>query len=294
MIPLEKIYIRPAELGDKPAILALCQHTWDNERDYIPDVLDLWFADSSGHILVADCNGQVIGMTRLVQLSGTEGWWEGLRVDRAYRRQGIARKLTDAALELGLSLGLSILRTCVSVTNAPMHPFIQRRGFQAQGDFAVYSIEAIDSPPTTLQMLEPQDCDRIWATISPFMPNERDRLFVVRGAKWQALTPEIFAQLLEQGWVWGVSDGDALTSLFIRSQMENPKETLWIGWLGGTPTGLRAALGDLRGLAHQLGFKAVGGFLPQSDSLRMLLDAVGYQFSDNSAYRVYTKFLKEG
>lgn len=290
---MTKAHIRPAQPSDKAPILDFCQHTWDDEADYIPDVWDVWFADPTGYILVADINGQPVGMTRLVQLSDTEGWWEALRVDRAFRRQGIGHQLTQATLSLSQSLGLSILRTCVSVTNAPMHPFMQHQGFSPLGDYAICSAPASKSPSTVLRLLGVEDCDRAWAAINRFVAEERDLLFVARGAKWQTLTPANLAQRLGQGWVWGCFEGDILVGLFIRSQMETPDGTLWIGWLGGTTSGVQTALNDMRHLAHSLGFKAIGGFLPQSETLTVVLKAVGYECSDTSVYRLYEKCLGE-
>ncbi len=283
------IRIRPAQPSDKTAILAFCQHTWETESDYIPAVWDQWFADPSGHILVATLDGQPVGMSRVVQLSESEGWWEGLRVDRSYRRQGVGHQLTNAALEKSRSLGLNTLGTCVNVTNTPMHPFVLHRGFIPQGDYAIYSHKAIASVPTALQLLSAEDSDRIWAALTYFAPEEGDRLFVVSGAKWQTLTPTILLQRLEQGWVWGITSGDALVSLFIRSQMDNPDGTLWIGWLGGTPIGIQTALQDMRGLARQLRFEAIGGFLPQRQPLRQLLNTMDYQFSETHVYRLYAQ-----
>lgn len=286
-------HIRLAQPSDKEQILAVCQHTWDDEADYIPAVWDVWFADSTGHILVADRNGQPVGMTRLVQLSDTEGWWEALRVDRAFRRQGIGHQLTQAALALGHSLGLSTLRTCVSVTNAQMHPFMQHQGFSPLDNYAVCRAAASEGAPTALRRLGEADCDRAWAAINRFIAEERDLLFVARGAKWQTLTPNNLGQHLAQCWVWGCFEGDTVISLFIRSQMENPDGTLWIGWLGGTTSGVQTALNDMRHLAHSLGFKAIGGFLPQSETLATLLKTVGYDFSDTSVYKLYEKRLDE-
>ncbi|MBD2112553.1 MULTISPECIES: GNAT family N-acetyltransferase [Cyanophyceae] len=290
---MTKDHIRPAQPSDKAPILDFCQHTWDDETDYIPDVWDVWFAAPTGHILVADRDGQPVGMTRLVQLSDTEGWWEALRVDRTFRRQSIGHQLTQAALSLAQSLGLTTLRTCVSVTNASMHPFMQHQGFSPLGDYAVYSATASEGVPTALRLLGVDDCDRAWAAINCFIAEEWDLLLVARGAKWQTLTPANLAQRLAQGWVWGSFEGDTLVGLFIRSQMETPDGTLWIGWLGGTTSGVQTALNDMRHLAHSLGCKAIGGFLPQSETLATLLKTGGYGFSDTSVYKLYEKRLGE-
>ncbi|MBE9157960.1 GNAT family N-acetyltransferase [Nodosilinea sp. LEGE 06152] len=286
---MTKAHIRPAQPGDKAQILAFCQHTWDDEADYIPTVWDLWLADPAGHILVADINGQPVGMTRLVQLSDTEGWWEGLRVDRAFRRRGIGSRLTQTALDLGHSLGLTTLRTCINVTNTSMHPFVQHQGFSPLGDYAIYHA-ASENAPTALRLLEKDDCDRAWAAINRFVEQERDLLFVVRGAKWQALTSAHLAQRLGQSWVWGCFEGDTLVGLFIRSPMENPDGTLWTGWLGGTAAGVQAALHGLCRVAHSAGFRAIGGFLPQG-TLATVLKTIGHECSDTSVYRLYEKRL---
>lgn len=282
-------HIRSVQPSDKAPILAFCQHTWDDEADYIADVWDVWFADPTGYILVADRHGQPVGMTRLVQLSDSEGWWEALRVDRDFRRQGIGHQLTQSTLSLAQSLGLTNLRTCVSLTNASMHPFMQHWGFSPLDDYAVHRAAASEGTPTALRLLGEDDCDRAWAEILHWAPSPDQRLFVVRGAKWRTLDPAILAQYLDQGWVGGCFEGDRLISLFLRSRMENPDGTLWIGWLGGTDSGVLAALADLGCLAHHLGFEAIGGFLPQGESLLQILRTTGYQFSDTNVFRIYTR-----
>lgn len=281
-----EINIRPFQATDRGTILSFCQHTWEHEEDYIPDVLEKWIANPHGHILVADLHERAVGMTRLVQLSPAEGWWEGLRVDRNYRQQGIASLLYQAAIEKAKSLSLATLRTCVSVNNTLMHTFVQHLGFNPKCDYAVYQADAITHETSALQALSSSNLDTILATI-PDLTLDDNRLFVPKGAKWQSLNQDALAQLLDKGWVWGSIEGDAIDSLFIRSQMENPDGTLWIGWLGGTSASLGPTLKHMRCLAHQEGFNAIGGFVPQVAPLLDLMHEKGYQFADTAVYGVY-------
>lgn len=282
------VRIRAAKPSDKVAIVQICQHTWDNEDDYIPAVWDKWIADPCGHMLIADLNGHPVGMTRLVQLSPTEGWWEGLRVDCSSRFQGIGSRLAEATLKQAQLMRLATLRTCIHQSNTLMHSFVQRRGYNAIGDYGLYRATSLPQQPSVLQCLNLNDLNLIWSTLDQFDSRSLSRLFVCQGAKWQSLTQDALSQRLKQGWVWG-DRSDKLHSLFIRSHMDAPDGTFWFGWIGGKAARLVTTLQDVRCLAHQLGFQFVGGFLPQTNSLIASLSKADYDSLPSSIFEVYEK-----
>lgn len=285
------ILIRPVLPEDRVTILEFCTHTWDHEADYIEDILDRWMKDPSGRVLVADSEGQAIGMTRIAKLSETEGWWEGLRVARPHRGKGIAHSLTNATLEQARGLGLSTLRTCVSVHNTRMNSLIHRWGYTPHNQHTVYRADAIPNVPQTLTRLGSDRLELIWSALHLLNPVPTNSFFVRRGATWQALTNDALAQHLKDGRVWGTVSADTLESLFIRSYMDTPDGTLWVGWVGGTPTELSNTLQSIRHLAHQLGYRYAGGFFPQSTSLQETLIATGYRPVEGTTYRVYSQVL---
>lgn len=276
--------IRAIREGDQRAIAHFCQHTWDDQPDYIAEVIDTWMADPTGQIWVAAIAGQVVGMTRLVRLSEEEGWWEGLRVDRSYRRLGLGAKLSETTLQAAKQWGLRTLRTAILQTNTPMHPFAQQWGYRPLADYGVYGAAAQPGSLQTLQPLQPHHLGPIWAALQRW---NAPTLFVSHGAKWQTLTRSILAKRLAAGRVWGMREGDRLHSLFIHSDRDTPNGTLWIGWLHSTDAALQPTLQDLRHLAHQQGFGAIGGFLSDSEALRPGLTAMGYSTTFASAFRVY-------
>ena len=287
MADLNNVRIRPVCPHDKAAILAFCQHSFEDEADYIPYVWDIWVAEPAGHILVAELEGCPIGMTRLVEFSKTEGWWEGLRVDRDYRKRGIGHSLFKAVIEKAKVLGLNTLRTCVGDKNNLMQSFVRHRGWVPQGDYAVYKANAINEPPTSLRLLQPKDFDPVWTALPQLNMTVHQPLFVPQGAKWQSLNKSTLARLLDKGWVWGVFKDKTVESLFIRSRMENPVGNLWIGWVGSSLTGLPATMRDMQCLAHQEGFNAVAGFIPQLPPLLETMQNLGYQFNDKAVYQVF-------
>lgn len=287
-----RILIRPVMPEDRSAIIEFCKHTWDHEADYIKDILDRWMQDPSGQILVADSEGQAVGMTRIAKLSETEGWWEGLRVARPYRGQGIAHSLANATLEQAKTLGLSTVRTCVNVYNVRMNSLIQRWGYTPLNQHTVYRADATSSIASTLTHLRGDRLESVWSAVQRLNPVPSNALFVRRGATWQALTKHVLAQRLREGRVWGMLSAHTVDSLFIRSYMDTPDGTLWIGWVGGLSTHLSDVLQSIRYLAHQLGYRYAGGFFPQSPSLVEALIMADYQPIEGTTYRVHSQILR--
>ena len=109
------IGVRLARPDDRGAVLRFASTTWDG-WDYIPEVWDDWVVPSSGIALVATVQaplngdeprdaegapltvGQPIALTRVVMLSETEAWVEGIRVDPRVRGMGVATDLQTAEL----------------------------------------------------------------------------------------------------------------------------------------------------------------------------------------------------
>ena len=83
------VEVRPARPEDREAVLAFCQQTWD-WGDYIEQVWDEWRHKPQDTLFVATLDGRPVGITNVRMLNDTEVWFEGMRVDPAFRQQGIA------------------------------------------------------------------------------------------------------------------------------------------------------------------------------------------------------------
>jgi GNAT superfamily N-acetyltransferase len=286
-IAVEDIIVRPAQLEDKTAVLSFCQHTWSDTEDYIAAVWDQWMAEPSGQILVAVLEDQPVAITRVVQLSKHEGWWEALRVDPKYRGRGLVRHLDPAIEHYFRAKGISIIRCCVASWNSTVPAMIQRRGYQPLACYLEYSAEAIEAPIGELNQLRESDRAVVVQLID--QSHGTAPLFVCRGAKWQRLNIEVLQERLQAGKVWGYWQGSELQGVLIQSHLESADSALWVGWIGGTVVGLPGLLKKMRHLAFHLEYPQVSGFFPKTSYLQSVLGQVGYSASPTDEFWVYEK-----
>lgn len=284
---LQNITVRSAIPEDKAAVLHFCQHTWPNSDDYIADVWDQWMADPAGQILVAELAGQPVAMTRVVQLSEQEGWWEALRVDPQYRGRGLVRCLDPEIDQYFQARNISTIRCCVASWNTAMPDIIQRRGYQPVACYVEHSAPAIESRLCQLGQLKEGDREAVWRMIQ--QRQEARPLFVCRGAKWQTLTIEQVQQRLQRGKIWGYRHDRGLQGLLIQSHLESADSVLWVGYMEATTQGLPGLLNEMRHLASQLKYSRVSGFFPKRKDLLAVLKQMGYEASPGDEFWVYEK-----
>lgn len=278
--------VRTAQPEDKSAVLSFCQHTWAHTQDYIAQVWDRWMADASGQILVAALNDRPIAITRVVQLSEREGWWEALRVDPQYRGRGLVRCLDPAIDQYFRARGISTIRCCVASWNSTVPDLIKRRGYHPVACYLEHSAPAVAASANPLRRLSASDGETAWQLLQP--TQNPPPLFVCRGAKWQALTIAQLQERLRLGKVWGYWQ-QQLQGILIQSHLESADSALWVGAIAGTADGLPELLQATRHLAFHLQYPKVSGFFLKTHALLTTLQQAGYSASPTDEFWVYEK-----
>jgi hypothetical protein len=184
-------------------------------------------------------------------------------------------------------MGVEVIRSCVAKWNALMHGIMQRRDYQRIGSYLIYQADAVSAPVEQIAQLAEDEREAVWSFLNSQDDSERPRLFVCRGAKWQALTTEQLSARLRAGLVWGARQGKNWQSLLIQSYMESADLALWVGYIDGTSEGLPVLLQEMRHLAYQQGYSSVGGFFPKTDFTLESLRQTGYQPEPSQEYWVY-------
>jgi len=275
---MSSVQIRPARATDKPAVETLCAQVWEGE-DYVPEVWDQWLADPRGQLAVAELEGQVVGFAKHSHLAGDEWWLEGLRVDPAHRRQGIAGRLHTHLVEEARQVGRGALRFGTHSLNEPIHRIAARDGFRRIATYRLYKADplpAADAPP--LRRFTGMDTAAAWALIGGSQRHRAARGLYEAAWKWKSLTRERLAHHLGADDGWGMDDGDELAALVLACWVRD-EYILSVGYVDGSDEALTAILQGLRGLAAQLGHTEVR-FKPVDEPVLVAAaEASGYERS---------------
>jgi RimJ/RimL family protein N-acetyltransferase len=163
---LSNLTFRPVQPADKDRIIAFTFNTWgDDEDDYIKDVFDEWLADPRGEFTAAVIDDTVVGIAKLTDMGDDEWWFEGLRIDPAYRLRGIASEFNRYHVDLAQRLGGKVVRYMTGGGNVGSQAIGARAGFQhiltyiahlaeASDKFALPTLLTLDDVPTLTRWID--------------------------------------------------------------------------------------------------------------------------------------------
>ncbi len=283
----DSLAFRPIQPEDKERIIAFTRNTWgEDDDDYIKYVFDEWVADPRGEFTAAVVDGRLAGIAKLTDRGNDEWWLEGLRIDPAYRRQGIARKFIRYHIGLVKQLGGKVVRYMTGGENAGSQAIGARAGFQHIITYRAYLTEASDEfPPPTLLRLDNMPLLLRWID-SPLMRY----LHGVYRDGWSAktLTESQLRRVVEAGLVYGLKDekGDLLAWALLRPEEDDgdsedgEPHRLRVDHLDGEPSAVTELARQLRALAAARRCSIVSAGVGDYPPLLAALQAAGYALNE--------------
>jgi GNAT superfamily N-acetyltransferase len=121
--------IRPGRPDDQVAIEAFTRDTFE-WGDYVAHAYEGWLADDTGRTLIAEIDGDTMGLARVASLSDQEAWLQGVRVHPEHRRRGVGTALAAQACRWARSNGAKVIRLAVESWNRPARTQFERSGFR--------------------------------------------------------------------------------------------------------------------------------------------------------------------
>ena len=135
-MPVE-LSVRPATHDDYDAVAAFTENTWPDrgKGDYIPRIYHDWIEKDEAATLVAEAGDEVAGIAQAVQLSEHEAWCQGMRVNHAFRGEGVSVRVNEALFEWARDRGATVARNMVFSWNAPALGASRAVGFEPATEF---------------------------------------------------------------------------------------------------------------------------------------------------------------
>ncbi len=289
--------IRSARPEDRDAVLAFCAQTWE-WGDYIEYVWDKWLHDPNGVLLVAIMDGKPVGVEHMHMLSSTEAWLEGMRVDPAYRRQGVAAAITHEIIAEAMRSGAKVARLITESTNSNSIRLVERGSMRLVGAYAPY--KALPIAASTKKQYEQEmptlataaDLNDIidYLNVSNIFP-------AVGGLYYEdftaySITQEMLETKIAARDVYLLRRWDRLDGLAIAQPREGRQgKNLFIGYIDGTTESISLIAYALRGKLTEMKLDGVQANVPD---LIMVRDAfVGAEYEwDGHIFYTYERELE--
>jgi ribosomal protein S18 acetylase RimI-like enzyme len=294
---MSEIAIRPARAEDRETVLAFCANTWE-WGDYIERVWEQWQSDSTGLLLVALHDGQPVGIVHLQMLSATDAWQEGMRVDPAYRKQGIARQLSMEASAEAMRRGATTVRLLTESTNEASIHMVEQGHFRRAGAFAPYTASAVTGTlqhntgleEPVLATLTDQDEIIAYLDVSSNFPAVGGLYYAgFTGYRISdiLLTEKIQAQQIYLLRRWERLDGLAIAE----PRTERQGKHLFIGYIDGTTESISLLAYALRCRLSALGLEQVRAAVPDLMMVRDAFAGAEYEW-DGHIFYTYERSLE--
>ena len=242
-------------------------------------------------------DSQPVGIANIRMLTATEAWLEGMRVDPAFRRHGIAGALHEAQMNEAKHRNAHTVRLITESTNTASLHLIERSSMRRVSAFAPFHAEPVTTPTKrTYGMDAPAlatsaDIDDIinYLNVSNIFPTVGG--LYNQGFTAYSITGELIAKKVEAQQVYLLRRWDRLDGLAIAEPRERGDEKhLFIGYIDGTTEAISLIAYALRTMLPTLGLDTVRANVPD---LMMVRDAfIGAEYeADGSVFYIYEQTL---
>jgi GNAT superfamily N-acetyltransferase len=277
-----KIDVRLARAKDKAAVVGFCRHTF-GWGDYIAEVWDSWLADGAGRLLVAVIGGRPVGVLHTAFIGDEIAWMEGMRVNPASRRLGVASQMNLAALDLARNYGCRLARLATSAKNVPAQEMLQGAGYVRTASFGEWSAERMangdDGSP------EPFSSDGTRVAVAR---DEATVLSIWRGSPPPAASRSL---LVDRRWRWRDLNGAQVHAYIADAQVRMAQRgfcvlfddndvdggTLHMNALVGEQASMHSIAASARGEAAYRGYSGVEAMLVDQPAVSAALTSTGYR-----------------
>jgi len=290
MASLEPV-IRLARSEDKDAVLRFTEHTWEF-GEYISEVWDNWLNEPGSKMIIALIHNQPAAMVHISILAPGEAWLEGLRVDPAYRRIGLAQLLTMYCITAAASSGVHTLRFITSSLNAPVHRLAKKLVFSKTSSIQPYHAEIItEDMSNPFSIPTQQDLSSLLPLIKDYPLFKAMNGLFSSGWRFLSINDQQIRKKAHAGMLRIIRDPGGIKAVAILEFKHNG-DNLLAGYADGKPEIIPELALALKKEARRLQAKSVSIRLPEVPWIQSIFIEAGFRATEDHPFWIYEKGIK--
>jgi len=275
---MKGLRLRDAKPADKEAVFEFCRNTWGDYGDYIPRVWDKWIADARGRFILAELEGKPIGMAKVSDFGRGEVWLEGLRVNRKYRRQGIAHEINREVAKTLRKIRPRVVRYCTGATNGASRKVGVRMGFEVVARTRYYWSKPRKGKIRG-EWAKPSEADEIHKFMLASRFLELTSGLIGEGWIFRELRPAHLMKYIKERRVILMRRAGELDGVAVYPHEEND-HAITLGFIDGSESAIRDLARNCRYLAREMGYRDCSVTVPTRVYARLIEEA-GHKRKDS-------------
>ena len=215
---------RLARDSDKKDVLNFCKKTF-SWGDYIHEVWDSWITE--GNLIVIENEQIPISMTHAAFYPDEKMIWiEGIRVDKNFRKNGIAQKMISYLEKTAKSQNCEISRMLIASENEPSLSLAKKLGYKIISKWNYFSLESklIDEETGITS-------DTCIDSIDSF--SQKNSHFI-ESWRWIPLTDQRLKKLNSEKKIFCQKDNEKIITLGIITESKSFENTIILELVSGT------------------------------------------------------------
>jgi len=285
----QPISFRRVTPDDKARILEICAGIWDG-HDYVPSVLDAWLITTDADLIGVSAGAVLVGFGHCVWMSPTYAWFEGLRIDSAWRNRGMARALHERMLEWAAEAGATRVGLSVYLDNQASLRIVESHAFERVAGFVVLETHAARAPHALARVAA--DVIRVSSAVAAAYIEHSAFLARSRGffpCNWRfypyALGPE--QPLAQMKHLLGLRRDGQLVALACIGAGEATPAALALNFLDGSPEDMTLLARHVLNLADGAPVEAMAPADSGGNTLLEVLSGLGFASWNDFATDVF-------
>jgi len=270
---MRSLKLRDARNADKKVVLDFCRNTWPGYGDFIPQVWDRWIRQRRGRFIVAELEGQPVGIAKITDFGYGEIWLEGLRVDPRHRRKGIARAINREVLRTLKLIKPRVVRFCTAQSNRASRKIGSQYGFSVIARFRYYWDEPRRGRISG-EVVGEEDIGAIYDFVARSQFLRLSSGLVAEGWIFREFSRRLLRRYLRRGWVYAVRRRGILRGVAIYPYEES-EGGITVGFVDGEEQVIKSLVRNCRYLAARQGVESCSVAVP-SRLFPRLVEEAGY------------------